>query len=471
MFTGGDTYNGEQEPTWAYLRPALPLNATYVLYTPQQADEEWGIVAYSVNPDAYPLPELPAAVTAALRREVTVLQDVPSPHGTVDGAAVVEQYRLPPVDAPQQFTYAPGTMLPLTNEAQADLFARQHPRSCHDSKFVVMGMFMAGIGSLVHKVSFGLAVAHELGRVLVINDTVGAEYTQPEFCGGVTSLECFFLPLSNCSLHDVYAAHGPPQPFRCHVDQTDVPVLGLQDFGVHSVPNRVEGFTFRSHCRRGLHHKWLPQHWLARLHDTPPLTFPLFVWWRAQSATYIMRLNRATNAFVQQARAAYFPRGALQRGTVSLHVRHGDKWTDGPGNELVPFKRYVHLAETAFAGVPAVASAKAAFLSTESPLVTAEARVAHRDWDIAFLPVRRDNMRPAERAAVMGKSLEMLLALLQLHLALECDAWVCTRSSNWCRLIDELRGTVAGKHHLRHNYVEAGPITPTVGNDDDHWFW
>ena len=40
---------------------------------------------------------------------------------------------------------------------------------------------------------------------------------------------------------------------------------------------------------------------------------------------------------------------------------------------------------------------------------------------------------------------EVLNALLNLELALEADAWVLTLSSNWCRLIDALRMTVAGK--------------------------
>ena len=34
---------------------------------------------------------------------------------------------------------------------------------------------------------------------------------------------------------------------------------------------------------------------------------------------------------------------------------------------------------------------------------------------------------------------------MNLELALEADAWVCTLSSNWCRLIDELRMTVGMK--------------------------
>jgi hypothetical protein len=44
--------------------------------------------------------------------------------------------------------------------------------------------------------------------------------------------------------------------------------------------------------------------------------------------------------------------------------------------------------------------------------------------------------------------------LLKLTLALEADAWVGTRNSNWNRLIDELRCVWVDKCH--HPYVEVG---------------
>ena len=38
-----------------------------------------------------------------------------------------------------------------------------------------------------------------------------------------------------------------------------------------------------------------------------------------------------------------------------------------------------------------------------------------------------------------GFAAEYLDSLLNLELALECNGWIGTLSSNWCRLIDELR--------------------------------
>lgn len=46
--------------------------------------------------------------------------------------------------------------------------------------------------------------------------------------------------------------------------------------------------------------------------------------------------------------------------------------------------------------------------------------------------------------------------LLQLLMALEADAWVGTRGSNWNRLIDELRCVWVNK--CAHVYVEVGDV-------------
>ena len=54
----------------------------------------------------------------------------------------------------------------------------------------------------------------------------------------------------------------------------------------------------------------------------------------------------------------------------------------------------------------------------------------------------------------MGGTSVMMDSLLGLSLALQCDAWVITMNSNWCRVIDELRATVARKAHC--SMVDVG---------------
>ena len=54
----------------------------------------------------------------------------------------------------------------------------------------------------------------------------------------------------------------------------------------------------------------------------------------------------------------------------------------------------------------------------------------------------------------MGRSHMSHSWLLQLFMALECDAWIGTRNSNWNRLIDELRCVMVSKCHAP--YIEVG---------------
>jgi hypothetical protein len=55
---------------------------------------------------------------------------------------------------------------------------------------------------------------------------------------------------------------------------------------------------------------------------------------------------------------------------------------------------------------------------------------------------KNQNQTSAGYAHRVGPTNEMLHSLLALDLALRCDAWIGTLTSNWCRLIDEMRATV-----------------------------
>merc|ERR1712107_191203 len=89
------------------------------------------------------------------------------------------------------------------------------------------------------------------------------------------------------------------------------------------------------------------------------------------------------------------------------------------------------------------------FLSTEDPEVVFEALALARSednpWTIAFTQENRSNDILMDMVMRKGAGKAALESFLNLELALEADAWVCTLQSNWCQLIDELRMTIAGK--------------------------
>ena len=114
------------------------------------------------------------------------------------------------------------------------------------------------------------------------------------------------------------------------------------------------------------------------------------------------------------------------------------------------------------------------FIGTEDPTVLQEAAawaVSHQftvQWTnvidratlTACLPHAQQS---AETHVPVHHELEYLSMVLNLDLALRCDAWVCTLASNTCRLMDELRWTIAAK--ARRTYADIGPATCLAAAD------
>lgn len=100
------------------------------------------------------------------------------------------------------------------------------------------------------------------------------------------------------------------------------------------------------------------------------------------------------------------------------------------------------------------------FLSTEDPS-TIEYFARQPLWNVSYANVTRKpdvNKSTLSYVAEIGGYEEMLNSLVNLDCALECDAWIGTLSSNWCRLIDELRATVRCKAH--GPYLDAEQKNP-----------
>lgn len=90
--------------------------------------------------------------------------------------------------------------------------------------------------------------------------------------------------------------------------------------------------------------------------------------------------------------------------------------------------------------VYAPASGQLAAMTRKFPQILASLSVA---FPVVIPAVaRRMALVLQEYAERMGPTIEALNSLAGLDLSLQCDAFIGTQSSNWGRLIDELRGTV-----------------------------
>ena len=75
-------------------------------------------------------------------------------------------------------------------------------------------------------------------------------------------------------------------------------------------------------------------------------------------------------------------------------------------------------------------------------------------WVVYTSNIHRINGSPFVQLKTFGRTEMTLQWILQLWMALECDVWVGTRSSNWNRLIDELRCSLVDK--CQYPYIEVG---------------
>ena len=169
--------------------------------------------------------------------------------------------------------------------------------------------------------------------------------------------------------------------------------------------------------------------------------------------------SRETDIFAGAHMAAAFP---FKRGMTSIHVRHGDK---GGEMTLVADDAYFAAAESLVLHHP-MGLSRAAFISTEDPGTLESAVKETRGWALMWYDVPRINSNGIDQLHKLSLLPAQLTRIwfLQLLMALECDAWVGTRGSNWNRLIDELRCIWVPKCMQPYSDVgsklSGGPDTP-----------
>ena len=131
--------------------------------------------------------------------------------------------------------------------------------------------------------------------------------------------------------------------------------------------------------------------------------------------------------------------------------------------KLVPFQQYASAALRIFSNASFTEAAplsaedkKVFFVATEDPAVFQQAQswgttnkidVRITELNTKVLSDRRTSVKPhdLEKNLPPHRENEYLSYLVHLADNVKCAANICTIPSNFCRLIDELRGTVGGK--------------------------
>lgn len=398
------------------------------------------------------------------------------------------------------------------------IWKNQFPANCSNAKFLVSGGWPYGFGSRIHVEGWGLAIAMELGRIYLPHpdgDNVFWE-THNDHCRkrNLNNLECYYEKWSSCTIKDALDSH--------HNSVNDFKITHPSDFNrIFDNPEYRHKIISTFEGQKGLNiiyttgggpyvaKKFIPSAVRPIIECSPMQVSLDYYWWRAVSATFLLRPNEATLDLM----AVHRDKLQLddQEQCIAMFVRHGDK---GIEMKLIDFRTYAETAKllwdqgylprhartvdgpskinglnashsSKFPYSPSNAAANeqktcTIFVTTEDPHVIAEAEQWSKNnscrvmfttlYDRSTSIMQYDWDTQHKKNAPAGHhDLEYISMLLNLEYALRCEAWVCTIASNSCRVMDELRATLGAK--ANRYFVDLSSETcvapPCIGTEDD----
>lgn len=399
----------------------------------------------------------------------------------------------------------------------AEIWRNQFPANCSEAKFLVSGGWPYGFGSRIHVEGWGLAIAMQLGRVYLSHpdgDNIFWETNNPH-CKAQKQigLECYYQPVSNCTILDAIDA--------LHRDVNAFKITHPSDFNtIFDNPEHLATVKQALAGQRALNilytvgggaytaTRFIPSSVKPVIACSPMQEDVHYYWWRAISATFLLRPNQPTLDLMAMYRNKLPLSDAEQ--CIAMFVRHGDK---GIEMKLIEFTTYAETAKmlwnqgylplharteqgsshieslnfshsSAFAYSPENAAKNPVqnctiFVTTEDPLVIKESdewgskngcRIMYTTvYDRAKSIMQFDWNTQHKHGVPLGHhDFEYLSMMLNLEYAARCEAWVCTIASNSCRVMDELRATLGAKANrfFADLSLETCRRPPCIGTED-----
>ena len=372
-------------------------------------------------------------------------------------------------DLISKFDFMHGETMFGLEEALEIIYKHQHPPDCSKAKFLISGMYESGFGSELHVIGVGLATAMNLNRVYIMNpyrkmDSANAWQVDVPFCkkqgNGYLNLDCYYEPWSNCTIHDALGTQSIQQLRANNLHP---------DGGTREIYNNY----FRNHSAKtmivelGPGFDWdLPKSvpGLNMLMNCGPFTNEkIKYWWRAVTVSYLMRINEPTKHLIQhfktnESSSMYFDKEKEQ--CISVYARRGDKDLEMQilKNDTIFFETAKKLWDNLEPRLNPSQEKPIMFVASEDASFVDNAIIWGKlnNWKILYTDLfdRRlvlAGLNSTERAEwyrthhVHHHHLEYFSMILNIDSHIQCSAYICSMPSNFCRLIDELKATVAAK--------------------------
>eukprot|EP00026_Physarum_polycephalum_P008788 Phypoly_transcript_08889.p1 GENE.Phypoly_transcript_08889~~Phypoly_transcript_08889.p1 ORF type:complete len:462 (+),score=51.80 Phypoly_transcript_08889:149-1387(+) len=302
---------------------------------------------------------------------------------------------------------------------QNHLYDLQHPASC-DRLLVINGEATWGLGSCMHLKSqiMGIGVAENRGTIIGKPEWVWA---QTEICKeDKYSAECWFEPYSSCTNDSI---------------QNSTWNLATNWTEINSSNVSIERIDFWALIKNAS---------IPRVTYVPPIfSHKDSFWWHAQSIKYLARPNARTISVVKEEQKKIFGGdGSLPHPIISLYIRHGDKWKEAKPKSVKAYMDRIMLIADKH-------NIKHLYVGTDDQLALDELVQNYSSrFQIYFIDTPRLADNQTTPMQMMRTNSEIMrVSLVDLYIQIQGDVFVGTRSSNWCRLIDELR-KVNGKARI-----------------------
>ncbi|CAF3701241.1 unnamed protein product [Rotaria sp. Silwood1] len=280
--------------------------------------------------------------------------------------------------------------------AQKWFYEHQHPINCTNKRFAIIQNYAwSGFGSTVHQIAwaFGRAIADN--RIAVYQIPGNWLYGN---CNSSTP-DCFFLPITNCSI-----------PSKIDGNQTITIDANVGHWSNPIIPSVFQNRTFN--------------------------------WYRVQMVFYLMRYKPETLAHVQYTISKQFNLSSIDfyHPYIAVYVRRSDKATTKEMSQVYTLKQYFDL----FDGNARQANISTIYINSEDEKVLNEFVEINKEkqgyYKLLNLTLQKNivfgtltRMTSEQRGKVI------LDFLTDLFIETNADLHVGTLTSNWCRLVDEMR--------------------------------
>jgi hypothetical protein len=361
------------------------------------------------------------------------------------------------------------------------IWKHQHPEDCSKAKFLIGGVFATGFGSEFHVLGAGMALAMKLNRVyLLLTDASDSGLEDKmastnrfqvdiEYCRNQSklSLDCYYEPWSSCTLQDALQGTSLSNLRKQGL------VIPYSDLNTRPRDDRTVVVHLSSEVVDDITHDLLPM-----IHCSPFSPNKYRYYWRSLTAAYFLRPNEPTRQLIMQHRQDQEMRFDKEKDQcVSVYIRRGDKHIEMKiiEDETIFFNQAKELSKHFKTPSGEVQEKGIMFLGSEDPkaMDTAQDWGKKNDFTVLYSNLfdRRSVTTAMNHAAqrvakatgaFVHHDMEYFSMVLNIDAHLRCNAFVCTHGSNFCRVIDEMRATVANKANRMYADFSCGHPPPCI---------